>query len=120
MDILGGGGGRIVEMWEGGQRIKWWVDKGIKNLQRGSLDNKLWKGLSHEMDETKVRSIGPKKGRGKFLNFSDAPIPEKNILYFLRQMRNPLRLTMLFSPSYWSVQQVSDSHWLDECTNRHI
>ncbi len=40
--------------------------------------------------------LGLRKGRDKFLNFSDDPIPEKEmVLYFLLQMPNPLRWTML-------------------------
>jgi hypothetical protein len=69
--------------------------------------------------------VGLKKGRGRFLNFSDAPIPGKNYIFiFLAVNAKPTSavLNVYFViitvyPSYWSVQLAFDSHWLNECAN---
>jgi hypothetical protein len=69
--------------------------------------------------------LGLKKGCGRFWNFSDVPIPEKMpyIYFFLEGSGKPTSLCyfvgvyLVIIISLWLVQQVFDSHWMDECAN---
>jgi len=58
-----------------------------------------------------VVDLGLRKGREKFLNFSDDPIPEKEIFVFLAANAKPTPL------DYVSGVHLVINHLLDECAN---
>jgi hypothetical protein len=90
----------------------------------------ILKGLGHELKYSFAvllscmkKNLGLTKGRGGFVNFSDAP-PSEKIFAIFAVNANPTELDYVIGvydlnsfAFYWSGQKALASHWLEEFTN---